>query len=175
MENNLTTEELERLKKIEELELKYLNKYYYFLKFAEDEMFYGFRTKEAIKDDWWGHYGREEGGGISDFTVGAERIVYALLNGKGIGQPNSAPVGADLFFEVEDAYIHIDMKTVQQDNIGDFTNSIFVGRNQNSYKGNILVKGTEIRPYIPALPTFYNKGKENQKICLSYFITILYK
>ena len=30
------------------------------------------------------------------------------------------------------------------------------------------------REYIPALPTFYNKGKENEKICLSYFITILY-
>ena len=66
------------------------------------------------------------------------------------------------------------MKTVQQDNIGDFTNSIFVGENQNSYKGNMIVKKEE-RPYNPALPTFYNKGKENQKICLTYFITILYK
>lgn len=45
---------------IEEMELKYLNKYYYFLKFAEDEMFQGFRTKEAIKDDWIGLYGREK-------------------------------------------------------------------------------------------------------------------
>lgn len=174
MENNLTEEELQKLNEIEKIEHKYLNKYYHFLKFAEDEMFYGFKTKEKIKDDWWGHYGNDEGKGISDFAVGAERIVYALLNGKGIGQPNSAPVGADLFFEVDDAYIHIDMKTVQQDNIGDFTTSIFVGRNQNSYKGNMLVNGTEVRPYIPALPTFYNEGKENQKICLSYFITILY-
>ncbi|MDP8032750.1 hypothetical protein QJU43_00685 [Pasteurella atlantica] len=161
------------LKNIEELELKYLKKYYHFLKFAEDEMFYGFKTKEAIKDDWFGLYGDENGKGISDFAVGAERIVYSLLNGKGIGQPNSSPVGADLFFEVEDAYIHIDLKTVQKDNIGDFTTSIFVGRNQNSYKGNMIVRG-EVRAYEPALPTFYNKNKENQKICLSYFITILY-
>lgn len=162
------------LKKIEELELKYLNKYYHFLKFAEDEMFFGFKTKEKIKEDWFGLYGNEEGKGISDFAIGAERIVYALLNGKGIGQPNSSPVGADLFFEVEDAYIHIDMKTVQQENIGDFTSSIFVGRNQNSYKGTMIVNGTEERLYTPALPTFYNRGKENEKICLSYFITILY-
>lgn len=175
MENNLSLDELEKLKNIEELELKYLNKYYHFLKFAEDEMFYGFKTKEAIKDDWWGLYGNnEEGKGISDFAVGAERIVYALLNGKGIGQPNSEPVGADLFFEVDDAYIHIDMKTVQQDNIGDFTNTIFVGENQNSYKGIIEKRGGNNEEYNPALPTFYNKGKENQKICLSYFITILY-
>lgn len=138
-------------------------------------MFYGFRTKEAIKDDWWGHYGNnEDGKGISDFAVGAERIVYALLNGKGIGQPNSAPVGADLFFEVGDAYIHIDMKTVQQDNIGDFTNTIFVGENQNSYRGVIEKRTGNNEEYTPALPTFYNKGKVNEKICLSYFITILY-
>ncbi len=165
---------MNNLKKIEQIELKYLMKYYYFLKFAEDEMFYGFKTKEDIKNDWIGLYGDEKGKGISDFAVGAERIVYSLLNGKGIGQPNSSPVGSDLFFEVDDAYIHIDLKTVQQDNIGDFTTSIFVGRNQNSYKGNMIVKKTEIRSYEPALPTFYNKGKINEKICLTYFITILY-
>lgn len=170
----ISEKELVELREIERIENKYLNKYYYFLKFAEDEMFFGFKTKEDIKDDWFGLYGSSEGKGISDFAVGAERIVYALLNGKGIGQPNSSPVGADLFFEVEDAYIHIDMKTVQQDNIGDFVSSIFVGENQNSYKGFIKVNNSEKRPYIPALPTYYNKGKVNQKICLSYFITILY-
>ncbi len=156
---------------IEELELKYLNKYYHFLKFAEDEMLLGFKTKECIKKDWVDAYKS----GISDFAVGAERIVYALLNGKGIGQPNSAPVGADLFFEVNDAYIHIDLKTVQTENIGDFKNNIFVGVNQNNYKGDILVKGKPARPYIPALPTFYTKSDNTKKICLTYFITILYE
>lgn len=155
---------------IEELEYKYLMKYYHFLKFAEDEMMAGFKTKEKIKDDWYGYYGTE----ISDFAVGAERIVYALLNGKGIGQPNSAPVGSDLFFEVEDAYIHIDLKTVQTDNIGDYTNSIFVGLNQNSYDGDMIVGG-KLRHYKPQLPYFYNKGKSNEKICLTYFVTILYE
>lgn len=155
---------------IEEIELKYLNKYYYFLKFAEDEMFQGFKTKAKIKDDWKGKYAD----GISDFAVGAERIVYSLLNGKGIGQPNSSPVGSDLFFEVEDAYIHLDMKTVNMNNIGDFTTSIFIGENQNSYKGTIIKSGGNSEIYEPALPTFYNKGKKDEKICLSYFITILY-
>jgi hypothetical protein len=102
-----------------------------------------------------------------------------LFNGKGIGQPNSAPVGSDMFFEVEDAYIHIDLKTVQTDNIGDITNSIFVGVNQNSYRSEIKKSNGKsfdpIRIYEPALPTFYNKNKENEKICLSYFITILYE
>ncbi len=105
------------------------------------------------------------------------------MNGKGIGQPNSCPVGADLFFEVQDAYIHIDLKTVGasltgKTNIGDYTKNIFVGTNQNSYKGNMIVneggEKEETREYTPALPTIYNKGTDYEKICLSYFVTILY-
>jgi hypothetical protein len=181
----------EKLKNIEKLEKKYLEKYYHFLKFAEDELLFGFKTKQDIEEDWIGLYKS----GISDFAVGAERIVYSLLNGKGIGQPNSCPVGADLFFEVQDAYIHLDLKTVGatlnpikgnkkegitawSNNIGDYTNNIFVGTNQNSYKGQMIVNkgGTdeEFRDYTPALPTFYNKGTDKEKICLSYFVTILY-
>lgn len=180
---------LQRLKQIEEIEQHYLNKYYYFLKFAEDELLQGFKTKEKIKHDWYGLYKS----GISDFAVGAERIVYSLLNGKGIGQPNSALVGADLFFEVENAYIHLDLKTVGatltprdnnhhkgawSNNIGDYTNNIFVGTNQNSYKSEIKqANGFSFVPkryYEPSLPTFYNKGQKNEKICISYFVTILY-
>ena len=159
---------------IEKLENKYLNKFYHFLKSFEDEMMDGFQTKEKIKDDWFGKYGTN----ISDFAVGAERIIYALFNGKGIGQPNSCPVGSDMFFEVKDAFIHIDLKTVQTRNIGDITKSIFVGENQNSYKGVMNVntrQGVIQRDYIPALPIFYNKGKDSEKICLSYFITIVYE
>lgn len=156
---------------IEKIEYKYLMKYFHFLKFAEDEMMIGFKTKEEIKDDWYEHYAS----GISDFSTGAERIVYALLNGKGIGQPNSAPVGSDLFFEVEDAFIHIDLKTVQTDNIGDYKESIFVGENQNSYKGTIEKQGGHTESYTPNLPFAYNENSDNEKICLSYFITILYE
>jgi len=161
------------------MEKKYLEKYYHFLKFAEDELLFGFKTKQDIEEDWIGLYKS----GISDFAVGAERIVYSLLNGKGIGQPNSCPVGADLFFEVQDAYIHLDLKTVGasltgKTNIGDYTKNIFVGTNQNSYKGQMIVnKGSvneEYRKYEPSLPTYYNKGKNNEKICLTYFVTILY-
>lgn len=174
---------------IEKLEHKYLNKFYHFLKFVEDELLKGFKTKEKIENDWLGLYKS----GISDFATGAERIVYSLLNGKGIGQPNSCPVGADLFFEVDDAFIHIDLKTVGatlnprkknhpeggwSNNIGDFNTNIFVGTNQNSYRGKMLVtRGKDkgiLRDYIPKLPHFYNEGKVDEKACLSYFITILY-
>ena len=71
------------------------------------------------------------------------------------------------------------MKTVQLDNIDDYNTNIFVGLNQNSYKGNMIVEPVkggkqEIRKYQPSLPYYYCKGTNYEKICLSYFATILY-
>ena len=167
---------LNELKRIEEIELKYLEKYYHFLKFAEDEMLYGFKTKYEIQNDWIDKWNpNEEGKGISDFATVAERIVYSLLNGKGIGQPNSCPIGSDLFFEVEDAFIHIDLKTVQTRNIGDYVSDIFVGNNQNSYNGKVIVSGVEKEYDEACLPYYYTLSDGRKKICLTYFITILYE
>lgn len=170
------------LLEIEELEHKYLMKYWYFLKFVEDEIVLGMRTMEDIKSDWQGLYGNGKGG-ISEFDVGSERIVYALLNGKIAGQPNSAPVSSDLFFEVDDAFIHIDLKSVTTsegqgpDNIGDFNTCIFVGENQNSYTGTIIKnegKDTEAyEEYRPHLPHYYTKSNGDKKITLTYFVCLL--
>lgn len=164
------------LKEIEKFESLFLNKYYHFLRFAEDDLIFGFKTKYKIKDDWFPKWDpSEEGKGISDFATGAERIVYALLNGKGIGQPNSAPIGADLFFEVENAFIHIDLKTVQTRNIGDYTKDIFVGNNQNSYNGVVEVNNRDKIYDGACLPHFYTLPDGTRKVCLTYFITILYE
>lgn len=162
-------------RQIEEIEEKYLQKFYHFLKFAEDEMLLGFKTKEKIQNDWFPKYKT----GISDFCVGAERIVYSLFNGKGIGQPNSSPVGSDLFFEVDDAYIHIDLKTVKaslegKTNISDYLNDIFVGNNQNSYNGKVNINNVEKIYNRANLPQFYTLPNGEKKVCLTYFITILY-
>lgn len=176
------------MKEIEQLEFKYLMKYWYFLKFVEDELLIGLKSMQEIKSDWEGKYGGS--GNISQFDVGCERIVYALLNGKIAGKPNSAPVSSDLFFEVEDAFIHIDLKSVTTydgtkknakgqilDNIGDFNTSIFIGLNQNSYKGNILInensENQRIDEYTPSLPPFYTKANGDKKITLTYFVCLL--
>ena len=171
------------LQGIEKLEHKYLMKYWFFLKFVEDEIVRGIHSMEDIRNDWNGRYGNEDGG-TSQFDVGCERIVYALLNGKIAGQPNSCPVSSDLFFEVEDAFIHIDLKSVttkegiaSNDNIGDFNTCIFVGENQNSYTGTIIKN--EGKPnetyenYSPNLPTFYSKSNGEKKITLTYFVCML--
>ncbi len=179
------------LREIEELEHKYLMKYWYFLKFVEEDIVSGMRSMEDIRPDWEGRYGNG-GSGKSEFDVGCERIVYALLNGKIAGQPNSCPVSSDLFFEVEDAFIHIDLKSVttiegheiydddgnkKADNIGDFNTSIFIGDNQNSYAGTIIKNAGSRREYqedySPNLPTYYTKSNGDKKITLTYLVCLL--
>ena len=171
------------LNELEELEHKYLMKYWYFLKFVEDEIIRGIRSMEDIRSDWQGRYGRIEGG-TSIYDVGCERIVYSLLNGKVAGEPNSSPVSSDLFFEVEDAYIHIDLKSVtttegttSTDNIGDFNTHITIGKNQNSYAGTIIKNNGKrnqySEEYSPNLPVFYSKSNGDKKITLTYFVCLL--
>ena len=61
---------IKELELIEKLEQEYLNKYYHFLRFAEKDLLFGFRTKYRIKDDWFPKWNpTEEGKGISDFVL----------------------------------------------------------------------------------------------------------
>ena len=49
------------------------------MKFTLDEILDGLKTRDKIYNDWQGLYGTN----ISDFSTGAERVIYSL-NGKGI-------------------------------------------------------------------------------------------
>lgn len=156
---------------VEFWEKEYLEKIVYLLKIDEEKMFRGFQTKEEIRSDWEKFLGNE----TSEFAVGAERVFYWLFNQFGV--PNSSPIGSDLFFETYNAYIHIDIKTVTLANLGDYTSNIFVGNNQVSYASDIIKNTGTSETYVPHLPHFYNKtedGKKIKKMCLTYFITILY-
>ncbi|MCD7781412.1 MAG: hypothetical protein LUG89_01755 [Methanosphaera sp.] len=156
------------LENIEFWEHEYLEQIYFLLKNDEKIMRDGFRTKEEIRSDWEQFLGNS----TSDFATGAERIFYNLFNN--FGKPISSPIGSDLFFETYNAYVHIDIKTVTLKNIGDFHRNIFVGDNQNSYKGNITYEDGHKQHYEGNLPTFYSKTNGDKKICLTYFIGILY-
>ena len=152
---------------IEFWEHEYLKQIYYLLTIDEQKMLDGFNTKEDIRSDWEEYLGKE----TSDFATGSERIFYWLFNQFGV--PNSSPIGSDMFFETYNAYVHIDVKTVTKANIGDIRNNIFVGDNQNSYRGRVVTKTYDIE-YKGNLPTFYHKSNGEEKICLTYFICILY-
>lgn len=153
---------------IEFWENEYLQNIHNSLLLDKERMIDGFATKEEIREEWEEYLGKE----TSDFAVGSERIFYWLFNQ--FGQPNSSPIGSDLFFKTYNAFIHIDIKTVTTDNIGDINGSIFVGDNQNSYDGYIEVRGKEPRKYTGNLPKIYTKNNGHKKMCLTYFICILY-
>ena len=167
------------LKEIEEIEHYYLEKYAAILIGNKREIIQGLDTKKDILDDWVGRYGGKDQE-TSLFDKGAERVLYSYINsGTTDGKPNSSPVGSDMFFEYEDAYLHMDLKSIsaseeEKGNLPDFSD-IFIGENQNSYKSKILFdRGGTPRDYTPNLPTIYNAGKQNEKICLTYLITLAF-
>lgn len=163
------------LSEIEEIENKYLKKYFYFFKYVEDEMIKGFKSMYEIEKNWRKYWPSSN----SDFSTGAERIIYGLLNGKAFGTPNSTPISADLMFELDDAFIHIDVKTYGESNKGDFDTSHTIAANQTSYyceirkKNSLRTKFTPTRVHPANLPSYYTKKDGTKKICLTYFISIL--
>lgn len=128
------------------------------------KMLEGLKSKDKIKTDWieiFNSVGKQRQN--SDFARGAERIFYWLFNQFGI--PNSSPIGADMFFETYNAFVHIDIKTAKLNNKSDFHGKIPVDANQTSYK-------SEKASYEVNLPPKYSY--EN-KLCLTYFINIIYE
>lgn len=153
---------------IEFWENEYLSQIEYMLNIDMKKMLDGFATKEQIRPDWERFLWDE----TSDFATWSERIFYWLFNQ--FWKPNSSPIWSDMFFETYNAYVHIDIKTVKTSNIWDFNTSMFVWDNQNSYRWEILTRAWRQETYEWNLPQFYTKVDWTSKICLTYFITILY-
>ncbi len=131
-----------------------------------NKMIDGLNSKDKIKDDWIKAFNRaDKKRQNSDFARGAERIYFWLFNQ--FGRPNSAPIGADLFFETTIAFVHIDIKTAKLDNPSDYKGKIPISENQTSYS-------SKNKNFNTNLPFYYNYGKENQKVCLTYVINIIY-
>ncbi|PIW70096.1 MAG: hypothetical protein COW08_03650 [Ignavibacteriales bacterium CG12_big_fil_rev_8_21_14_0_65_30_8] len=150
-------------KEIEFWENHYLNQIEYDLTQDLIKMLEGLKSKDKIKSDWFEVFNNsEKKRQNSDFARGAERIYYWLFNQ--FGSPNSAPIGSDMFFELYNAFIHIDIKTAKLDNHSDYKGKIPVGENQTSYKPDDC-------EYTVNLPTKYSY---KNKICLTYFINIIY-
>ena len=156
-------------KEIEFWEYQYLQHINYLLAIDVKKLIDGLNTKEKIRNEWEEFISENN---KSELSIGSERIFYWLFNQFGI--PNSAPVGSDLFFELYNAFIHIDIKTVIRKNVAsDFNKRIQIGKNQSSYAGDVIYDdGIFKEKYYPHLPTTY-KVNEKEKICLTYFVVIL--
>lgn len=153
----LTNEDLEKLEKT------YLDQLYFHLKSNEERLMAGLHSKDKIRNDWWKQF--QLGGKATDLDRGAERIFYWLLTGLWI--PNSAPIGSNLFFESHNAFIHIEVKTAKIDYPADYYGLAPVSLRQTSYPIWRIKKP-------PGLPPYYNKGKSDEKACLTYAIQVIH-
>ena len=168
-----------QLKEIEDIELYYLEKYAAILVGNQREIIKGLDTKKDILDDWIGRYGGKDQE-TSLFDKGAERVLYSYINsGTTDARPNSSPVGSDMFYEYEDAYLHLDLKSISAcEEKGKVICQIFqiylLEKIKTVTNQKFFDRGGTPRDYIPNLPPMYNEGKINQKICLSYLITLAF-
>ena len=150
---------------IEELEYKYLNRIHSMLQAHQDNMIKNLESMNTIID-YWRDVPHDQG-----YDSGAERVIYSILTrGGDLGEPNSCPVASDLFFENNEAFIHIDLKSAQPvNNLTDHWRTP-VGKNQTSYNHSIKTQRSEaLREFNPSLPHYYGN-----KVTLTFFITILY-
>jgi len=154
------------IKEIEFWEHETLENIYFTIYQDLNKMIEGLNSKDKIKDDWINAFNRvDKKRQNSDFARGAERIYFWLFSQ--FGKPNSSPIGADMFFETHRAFVHIDIKTAKLDNPSDYKGKIPISENQTSYS-------SKKKRFNTNLPVYYNEGKKNQKLCLTYVINIVY-
>lgn len=150
------------LVKIEELEKNYLDNIEFILTQDIQKLMSGLRSKDKISDDWLKIF-KKSAKQTSDFARGAERIYFWIFNQFGI--PSSSPIGSDLFFETHNAFVHIDIKTAKLGNTVDYKGQLPLGANQTSYQ----YKGINFTVNLP------HRYKYLNKVCLTYFINIIYE
>ncbi len=149
------------LKEIEFWEKQYLEQILFLINEQKQDIINGLLSMNNIKKDWINLFKYSSNKRI-DFNNGLKRIFYCVLNR--IGVHNSSPIGADLFFETYNAFLHISINSVDKKYLY-YQESIFVHKNQTSYKSPDL-------EYEVSLPTIYSYQK---KVCLTYFINIVYE
>jgi hypothetical protein len=152
-------------KNIEIIEEDILNQIYFTLSQDLEKMLNGLNSKNKIKNDWINAFNRiDKKKQTSDFARGAERIYFWLFNQFGI--PNSAPIGADMFFETYKAYVHIDIKSAKLTNKSDYKGKIPISENQTSYHSRTKKFNTNL--------PFYYLTDNTKKPCLTYVINVIY-
>ena len=148
--------------KLEMLEKKYLDFITTGLCTRFNTLMEGLNSRLEIKEDWVSVFNETARPGYraSNLEYGAERIIHHLLASL-FTSPNSCPIGSDLMYRIDEAIIHIEVKTKVQDN-PDYRGKVTLGRNQMSY-GSSRFK--------PNLPQYY-KGVNVPS--LTYAIQIIH-
>jgi hypothetical protein len=158
--------------KIESLELRYLNIIYNITSQNLKEILDRFYLRIKLYSSWKKQFAEsEEVKRLSDLGIGAERVFHTIFAKTTNWLPSSIPVGSNLFYECDDAFINIDIKSVYVENSWDYLGVAEVGERQTSYPMQNTWGATE--KFIPQLPCYYEIN-DNKKICLSYILQIIH-
>lgn len=150
-------------KNLEKLEFYYFQKIERFLKSKKKLILKGLDSKNKIWDYWKKEFRGRDKYKSSILDRGAERVFFDIFPIVKSWKVNSSPIGSDLMYETNNAFLHIDIKTVSvSGNFNDASGKCQVQKNQTSYPAKGKFSG-------PSLPTYYKK-----KPCLTYFIEIIH-
>lgn len=134
--------------KLEELEKKYLDFIVTALQGDLKRVIDGLNSRIQILNDWKGPFlktAAKKRKHPSDLDAGAERVFHHFFK-KIFEYPNTSPIGSDLMYQLDEAIIHIEVKTTLITN-PDFKGKVQLGRNQISYTTT---------KFKPNLPPFYS-------------------
>ena len=158
---------------LEELELKYFEEIYNHLINHKNQLLDDLNSSLKIWNDWYPEFMRTARPNYrpSILDKGAERVFSSILPPSLKWLVNSAPIGADLLYETEGSFIHIDVKTISfSGNFGDAKGECEVQKNQTSYDATITFGGSSANFSGPSLPQYYSF---KEKPCLTYLIQII--
>jgi len=163
---SLTKEELETI------ELKYLSTIYEIILKRLQKILERFYLRVKIYDFWKKQFKKsEEIKRLSDLGVGAERVFHSVFAWETDWLPSSIPVGSNLFYESNEAFINIDVKSVYVENSWDYLGVAEVGDRQTSYPMQNTWGAEE--KFMPQLP-FYYEINAIKKPCLTYILQIIH-
>jgi hypothetical protein len=157
---------------LETLELRYLNKIWDILLKYLPEILDRFYSRIKLHSFWEKQFaGGEEIKRLSDLSVGAERVFHTIFAKNTDWSPSSIPVGSNLFYESDEVFLNVDIKSVYVENSWDYLGVAEVGERQTSYPmQNTWGASTK---FFPQLPSYY-EANNARKPSLTYIMQIIH-
>lgn len=172
---------MEELQKIENLEKKYFDSIGDCISNNQDYILERLSRGDLIRRQW---IGRGVGKKTNLYDKAAEKVIRWVIINYYKWDYLPIPISSDECYEVEDAIIHLDVKTFIPTDLYDVEN--YAALNQDypviKYKHLVLSLNQSSYPHPPVcgfswepkLPTIYEFPGNIKKPCLTYFIRIVY-
>jgi hypothetical protein len=158
--------------KLEMMELLYLDKICDIMLQYLPEILDRFYLRIKLHSFWEKQFaGGEKIKRLSDLGVGAERVFHTIFAKSTNWAPSSIPVGSNLFYESDEAFLNIDIKSVYVENSWDYLGVAEVGERQTSYPMQNTWGAKE--KFLPQLPVYYEINN-TKKPSLTYIMQMIH-